>query len=184
MRTNEPSRFTFRVLASVEALEDDPFRDVAEHANELAPLGETERRAIIQSRVGQGRFRRDVLDLWGGCAVTSVTDTRVLKASHVKPWRDALNEERLDPNNGLALIPNLDALFDCGLITFDSAGLLQVSDRIDAGELTKLGIEDGMRLRRMSDRLEQYLQYHRQYVFQGLRHGDWGLLDQKGKSNG
>jgi hypothetical protein len=184
IRINEPSRFTFRISALSGATEDDPFRDVEQHSGEFGTLDETERRAIVQSRVGQGRFRKDVLNLWGGCAVTGVTDTRVLKASHVKPWRDASNDERLDPHNGLALVPNLDALFDCGLITFDSTGHLRASDRIGTDVLTKLGIEGSARLRLFSDRLERYLQYHRQHVFVGFDHGDWSPVDELGDSDG
>lgn len=167
LRADAPSRFTFRVPAASGGIEEDPFRDVAAHADELEPLGETERQAIVQSRVGQGRFRRDVLDLWNGCAVTGITDSRLLKASHVKPWRDASNEERLDPQNGLALVPNLDTLFDGGLITFDSVGRLRASHRIDTDLLTRLGIEDGMHLRLMPNRLQGYLRYHRRHVFTG-----------------
>lgn len=184
MRTDGPSRFTFRVSALSEVAEGDPFRDVKEHLKEFVALNETERDAIIQSRVGQGRFRRDVLALWDGCAVTSVVDRRVLKASHIKPWRDSNNQERLDPHNGLALIPNLDALFDSGLITFDSTGRLRASEHIDVDVLTRLGIEDGMPLRRMPERLPQYLRHHRQYVFKGNWRKEWGPLDEKEYSNG
>jgi len=180
IRADRSSRFTFRVPASSGVTEDDPFRDVEEYVDKFGFLNETERRAIIQSRVGQGRFRKDVLGLWGGCAVTGVTDTRVLKASHVKPWRDASNEERLDPHNGLSLVPNLDTLFDCGLITFDSTGRLCVSDHIDTDILAKLGIENDMRLHRISDRLERYLRYHRQYVFEGRKRSDWDSVEEKG----
>lgn len=184
IRGNGPSRFTFRVSALFGATEDDPFRDVGDHSDEFGNLNETERQAVIQSRVGQGLFRRDVLELWGGCAVTGITDARVLIASHVKPWRDASNEERLDSHNGLALIPNLDALFDCGLITFDPAGQIRVSDSIGTDVLTELGIEEGMHLRRVSARLERYLRYHRRYVFKGVWHGDWNSMEAERDSDG
>lgn len=172
IRSNDPSRFSFRVHAFSVRAEDDPFRDVEEHYDELQILDETERRAIIQSRVGQGRFRRDVLKLWRGCAVTGITDAQLLKASHIKPWRHANNQERLDPHNGLALTPNLDTLFDGGFVTFDSAGQLRTSKSISPDVLTKLGIEGSMRLRRMPDRLERYLIYHRRQVFKGALHTD------------
>lgn len=167
IRTDVPSRFSFRVPAVSNVTASDPFKDVEDCFGELTTLDKTERLAIIQSRVGQGRFRRDVLDFWGSCAVTGVTDQRVLKASHVKPWRVADNQERLDPYNGLALAPNLDALFDCGLITFDSDGQIRTSTSIDATVLSQLGIEEGMRLQKIPDRLERYLQYHRCHVFEG-----------------
>ncbi|WP_245431366.1 HNH endonuclease signature motif containing protein, partial [Rhodoplanes roseus] len=40
-----------------------------------------------------------------GCEVEDV-----LRASHIKPWRDASDQERLDPRNGLLLSATLDAL--------------------------------------------------------------------------
>lgn len=177
-RADAPSRFLFRIEALADASASDPFEDVERHEEEFRTLDETERRAIVQSRVGQGRFRRDVLELWGGCAVTGVGDHRVLKASHVKPWRDATNEERLDPHNGLALIPNLDTLFDDGLITFDREGRLRTSARIDRAVLSALGITDGMRLSNMPERLEGYLRHHRRHVFEGPWNDEWGARDE------
>ena len=53
--------------------------------------------------------------------MTGYADTRVLIASHIKPWYRATNEERVNPMNGLILTPNLDKVFDLGLITFDPA---------------------------------------------------------------
>lgn len=165
IRANDPSRFTFHVTSLSVKPDNDPFRDVEDHFNELKALSETERRAIIQSRIGQGKFRQDVLQLWGGCAVTGVNDVQVLKASHIKPWRDANNQERLDPHNGLALTPNLDTLFDAGHITFDSNGNLCAANSISPNVLTQLGLSNGMRLRQMPSRLEDYLAYHRRQVF-------------------
>jgi hypothetical protein len=47
-----------------------------------------------------------------------VNEPRHLKASHIKPWRDATDAERLDGSNGLLLSPHIDHLFDEGYITF------------------------------------------------------------------
>ena len=53
--------------------------------------------------------------LWGGrCAVTGLDLPLLLRASHIKPWRDSDNRERLDPYNGLLLSPSYDAAFDWG----------------------------------------------------------------------
>ena len=183
-RIDGPSRFVFRIDATTEEVETDPFEDVEHHEKELSGLDETTRRAIVQSRIGQGRFRRDVLDLWGGCAVTGIRDPRVLKASHVKPWRDATNDERLDPHNGLALIPNLDTLFDDGLITFDAEGRIRCSERIEPGVLAMLGIHADMRLRRMPTRLERYLRYYRGNVYRGRWDDAWGARTNGGEADG
>lgn len=167
IREDGPSRFEFRVLALSPSSRSDPFREVEECANQLKDLERTEREAIIQSRVGQGLFRKSVLALWEGCAVTGIADPRVLIASHVKPWRDSTNEERLDPHNGLALIPNLDALFDAGIITFGLDGRLVASHFVDPRVLEVMGVQNGMRLRKLPQRLKRYLCYHHEYVFKG-----------------
>src|SRR5690606_10675136 len=166
LRIDRPSHFSFHVTSVSDVAKSDPFKDVEDSSAELATLDETERLAIIQSRVGQGQFRRNVLNLWGCCVVTGVTDERMLNASHIKPWRVADNEERLDPHNGLALVPNLDALFDRGLITFDADGLIRTSTSINVNLLIQLGVKEGMRLQKIPARLEKYLKYHRQHVFE------------------
>ncbi|WP_027948005.1 HNH endonuclease signature motif containing protein [Litchfieldella anticariensis] len=62
----------------------------------------TTREALADARVGQGAFRSSVLIHWGGkCCVTGSTAEKAIRASHIKPWRDSTDEERLDPQNGL-----------------------------------------------------------------------------------
>jgi putative restriction endonuclease len=69
-------------------------------------LGETEKRNLVKPRIGQGTFRQKLVANWNGCAVTGFKDTNLLVASHIKPWRASNNTERLDPFNGLLLVPN------------------------------------------------------------------------------
>jgi hypothetical protein len=64
--------------------------------NSYKHLPETERKAIIDSRLGQGQFRTNLLQFWNGCAVTKCMSLEVLAASHIKPWKDSNNRERLD----------------------------------------------------------------------------------------
>ncbi len=78
-------------------------------------VGPTFRDQIVKSRRGQGVFRANVLLREWSCRVTRVDDSRHLKASHIKPWRDATDAERLDGSNGLLLSPHIDHLFDVRL---------------------------------------------------------------------
>ncbi|MCC6242249.1 MAG: HNH endonuclease, partial [Gemmatimonadaceae bacterium] len=107
-----PSRFEFQLLHDLSA-----FDDLSVHESELAPLAETEREQVTKARVGQGQFRERLLSLWRGCAVTGVARPDLVRASHIKPWRMSNNEERLDPSNGLLLLPQYDHLFDAGFIS-------------------------------------------------------------------
>ncbi|MEK6259081.1 MAG: HNH endonuclease [Planctomycetota bacterium] len=122
--------------------------------------------ALVNARVGQGLFRSQVLKVWGHCcAVTGSTTRDAIRASHIKPWRRSSNDERLDPQNGLPLIASLDALFDAGLISFDSDGNLLVSDQLDPAEQSIFSIVDRSLKRAPTKAAAEYLAYHRQHVF-------------------
>ncbi len=85
----EPSKFVFRLFHDQSA-EDD----LLTHQNELVVLPETERESVIKARIGQGVFRKQLLEMWDGCAVTGVKLPDLLRASHIKPWRYSTNAER------------------------------------------------------------------------------------------
>lgn len=79
---------------------------------------------IVKERVGQGYFRRALLDFWAGrCPVTGISDEPLLRASHIVPWAHChTDEQRLDVFNGLLLAAHWDAAFDRGLVSFDDDG--------------------------------------------------------------
>lgn len=117
---------------------DDLGRDGTQEEDERqveqrSGLGLTEREQLIKARRGQGRYRTGVLERFAGkCAVSGLALGAALRASHVLAWRDCENDtQRLDPDNGLLLSPDLDALFDRYLITFDRSGKLLRSPRLD-----------------------------------------------------
>ncbi|MEI6914209.1 MAG: HNH endonuclease signature motif containing protein, partial [Armatimonadota bacterium] len=56
------------------------------------------------------------------CRLTHVGNPTHLIASHIKPWRESNNDERLAGGNGLLLTPSIDHLFDRGFITFGEYG--------------------------------------------------------------
>jgi putative restriction endonuclease len=131
------------------------------------PISETTRTALIDARLGQGRFRRELMRRWDdACAVTGCRVSAMLRASHSKPWRKSDNAERLDSNNGLILSANLDALFDSGLISFESCGRMLVAGALASEEQAEIGIPMGLR-RAPNAALCRYLAYHREHVFLG-----------------
>jgi len=71
----------------------------------------------IETRLGQGRYRIQLIDIWRKCSVTEFDRLDLLIASHIKPWKVSSEKERIDPFNGLLLTPNLDKLFDLGRST-------------------------------------------------------------------
>lgn len=144
--------------------------DVATDLTEIKDNDEldvTTREALTQARLGQGKFRKDLMSIWdGGCSVTGCTTEQVLRASHVKPWRIASHKQRLDPQNGLLLVANLDALFDVGLISFEDTGEMLVSNKISKAQRTMLGLPAKLRSK-PSDKLCHYLAYHRNTFVSG-----------------
>lgn len=122
----------------------------------------TEKTALIKSRIGQGTFRDKVLLHWTSCAVTGFSDTSLLVASHIKPWKKSTNTERLDQWNGLLLSPNLDKAFDKGFITFEIDGSIRLSPLFS--EATKLGITPSMKIA-LKPEHEKYMTHHRTEEF-------------------
>lgn len=126
----------------------------------------TTQNTYVDARLGQGQFRADVLQRWGfRCCVTGSTTHEVIIASHIKPWKDSNNRERLDPHNGLPLIATVDKLFDKGLVTFSSDGNLLISKKLDGKERALLGLDERKLLRQPGRRTAKYLAYHRTSIF-------------------
>ena len=128
-------------------------------------LNFTTRTALIQARLGQGVFRQRLLRKYkNSCAVTLCQVTELLRASHVKPWSVSTNQERLDPNNGILLTANLDALFDSGLISFDGGGELLQSTHFQSRNSKIIGKADRLQSAPTA-RQRGFLEYHRNNIF-------------------
>jgi predicted restriction endonuclease len=86
----------------------------------VAPTGPTETQATVKVRRGQQFFRQAVVNAYGvRCCISGINVPSLLVASHIKPWRDCSDNDRLSPRNGLCLSSIHDAAFDAGLITLD-----------------------------------------------------------------
>ena len=127
--------------------------------------GPTFRDQLVRARRGQGVFRSNVLLREEFCRVTRVNEPRHLKASHIKPWRDATDAERLDGANGLLLSPHIDHLFDEGYITFSSSQELVLVPEVRDKLMDAWGIDAGVRVGEFSREQNAYLDYHRVNVF-------------------
>ena len=162
----KPSEFTF--LISSLSKPNNLLDEIQYHDHEFKELSSTEKDAIIKSRIGQGKFRKGLIEKWGACSVTNLSNLSLLRASHIKPWVACNNHERLDPDNGLLLHPSLDHLFDCGLISFDESANILISNLVSNSELDILNISTEMKLRNINFETKAYLSYHQKYVFKGI----------------
>lgn len=123
---------------------------------------ETERAGLVVSRVGQDAYRKSILHRWEyQCAVTKYNDPSILIASHIVPWKDSTNEERLDVDNGILLSPVYDALFDKHLISFENSGKIILSECLAEFDIEKIKMTGTERINGLSEGNRNYLERHR-----------------------
>ena len=157
---DRPSKFSFQLL--------DRMVDYTEIVAEIKAqygLAQTEKEAIIKSRIGQGIYRQESIKLWGDCSVTGFTKMDVLIASHIKPWKVSDNSERINPYNSLLLVPTIDKLFDRGYVGFEPDGKILLSDKITDIDWKKINMHRDLKLRIVPEETKKFLQYHCEYKF-------------------
>jgi hypothetical protein len=130
-------------------------------------LEETEKQALVLSRRGQGKFKQNVSQLEFRCRITLVDRPEHLRASHIKPWRDSSNQERLNGENGFLLTPSIDHLFDRGFISFEDNGTLLISPVAYKPALQRMGVstDEVINVGGFTSEQKKNLDFHRNYVF-------------------
>lgn len=150
----------------------DPFQHgVSEGSVPYIDLSDTASLQLTQIRSKQSLFKRRLLTVEKKCRLTGIADLRFLRASHIKPWARCLDgNERVDGRNGLLLSPHADFLFDRGWITFEDNGALVRSSQIPDEVLARIGLNlrQGRRCGDFSNEQKQYLEYHRNAVFERI----------------
>lgn len=127
---------------------------------------DTSKSVQAKVRIGQDRFRKNLLKYLKTCPITGIDEMRILSASHIKPWALSSNWERLDIYNGFIFSPTVDKLFDKGLITFEDNKELIVSPQLTTRNTEKVGIVAGKKYTKLpTDGRLNYLQYHRDNIF-------------------
>ncbi len=125
------------------------------------------------TRLGQGAFRKLVLDAYGRrCAVSGEHTVPVLQASHIKPFADV---EQHEITNGLALRSDIHTLFDLGYVTVTPEYQFKVSDRLrddfDNGEVYYEYAQRGPTILLPGDRElmpnREHLEWHMATKFRG-----------------
>lgn len=146
---------------------DSKTTEIIEEINNNPNISQTERQALIKSRVGQGLFRKSLIEKYDGkCIITGIDIGKVLIASHIVPWSVSDNANRLNPENGLLLSATYDKLFDCGLITFKDNGEIVPSRFIQYNNKKRLGLENKLQVNlKASSELLRNMEYHRDVIF-------------------
>jgi hypothetical protein len=157
-----------RVYKLGVSLPDAPLARFSAQTARLPQTTDAER--LVVQRIGQDIFRAALMDYWGGrCPITGITDPALLRASHIVPWSECDDTQRLDVHNGLLLSALWDAAFDTGLVCIASDGTVLVSPQLSAAARTALDIERPPRLPNLRDAHRANLAAHR------ARHGYSGI---------
>jgi hypothetical protein len=149
-----------RVYKLGVSLPDAPLTRFRARTNGLPLTTEAER--LVVQRIGQDMFREALMDYWSGrCPLTGITEPALLRASHIVPWADCGDEQRLDVHNGLLLSALWDAAFDKGLVSFGGEGKVLVSPKLSEAARAALGVDRVPQLRGLRDSHQKNLAAHR-----------------------
>lgn len=133
-------------------------------------ISDTEMVSMVKTRIGQGYFRDQLLKRSSRCEICGLSHPNLLVASHIKSWKDANHNERLDMNNGLLLCAMHDALFDKHLISFSDDGKILISSLLSDADLEVLKLNTDMTLQ-MNAKMRFYMKNHRKVFKQYQRKG-------------
>ncbi len=153
-----------KIRTSVGAeLLDDRAEEIIRLRSDIGPV---EKEHLIRARRGHGLFRRNLEEIEGGCRLTQLLDRRHLLASHIKPWRESNDAEKLDGFNGLLFSPHIAHLFDRGYISFADDGTLLISRHLNPRVLNVWNLETSAKIEAFRPEQRVYLDHHRREVFE------------------
>ena len=147
---------------------------IEEKVSAPIPVG-YEKTITTKQRVNQSFFRNALLSSYSSaCCITGISNSSLLLASHIKPWRDSSDSEKTNPENGLLLNALHDKAFDAGLITVTPDYLIRVSDKITDkfdGQIIKRFFGDYNKKKiTLPEKFypkKEFLEYHNDIVFLG-----------------
>ncbi len=149
-----------RVYKLASSLPDAPLDHFRAKTQNLPRTTEAER--LVIQRIGQEVFRDALMDYWGGrCPLTGVTEPALLRASHIVPWAECDDAQRLDVHNGLLLSALWDAAFDKGLIAFADDGSVLARPDLGSSARMALGLDAARPLSALTKEHRRNLSVHR-----------------------
>ncbi len=124
-----------------------------------------EKQYKMRARIGQGKYRDELLSQCPFCPITMVSDDRLLIASHIKPWAKSNEIEKIDPLNGFMLTPTFDYLFDRGFMSFTNDKKTILSPFLSNMTYSKIGISNNKYFPLLpTEGREKYLEFHRDEI--------------------
>lgn len=133
--------------------------------NEIVePIKPNEKEAIVKQRLTQGLFKEKLIKRECKCIICNIENIAFLIASHIKPWADSNDYEKIDVNNGFLFCPNHDKLFDEGYISFKDNGELLISPKLTKRDIELFNLSKKITVKINKD-TKKYLEYHRKECF-------------------
>ena len=158
-----------RALAIPPRYAEDALED-----EDTVPREGRERMATVAVRENQSFFRKTILAAYENrCCVTGIDVETLLNASHIKPWAESNQTEKLNPQNGLCLNVLHDRAFDRGLITLADDYAVIVSNQVrrtGSDAVRKMLLDYADRKIQLPTRFkprDDFLAWHRENVFVG-----------------
>jgi putative restriction endonuclease len=130
---------------------------------DIEPL---QKRRLSAARGGRGLFREQVERLESACRVTGILDRRYLRVTHIKPWSESNDAEKIDGANGLLLSPHIVHLFRRGHISFADNGPLLVSRHLNPYVVKAWNLRQPTPIKGFRADQRAYLAYHRERLFE------------------
>lgn len=124
--------------ASVASSQEESSSDATFLGKFQVPLPEEKQPAeglVYPGRDGQDKFRDQILDAYGCCALSGCRDKAALEAAHIIPY---VNAKSNVVNNGLCLRADLHRLYDRNLIKIDHTYQVSIDPCIASPEYTTL----------------------------------------------
>lgn len=137
---------------------DDEIQKIEDN---LIGVNETEKLSLIKSRIGQSKYKSRLILKYKKCVLCEINIPELLVASHIKPWSESNNNEKLDLNNGLLLCSLHDKLFDLGFISFDTFGKIIISNQIDEFLYEELKLYKNKNID-VNGNMKKYLVWHKE----------------------
>ena len=125
---------------------------------------------LVKVRVNQSIFRDRLLKKYKHCCLCNVSNPQLLIASHIKPWSECEDSEKLLVDNGFLLCPNHDSLFNKGLISFNDDGTIIISDKLDETNRLFMNVNTDMKVKVYEGNIP-FLKYHRERYMQENNNG-------------
>ena len=139
-------------------------QDFIEEETILEEVTPSEIMILTKYRLQQSRFRKNLINHWGGCSLINCKNHKLQIASHIKPYSECDEEEKYDLYNGLLLTPNFDKLFDNYLISFNELGKVLLAASLNAEDLKKLKIsgKEKLNMDKVTEMTQKYLNRQRE----------------------